>query len=208
MSFSEVLSLLRRRWWIIVLVTVVAALAALGYSLAQPRIYRAQAQVVVMPARADWDPRLYMEPRMGLLRAALLSFSETDPALPAGLPARLHVGLLPEEARMVIEVDDPDPQRAARLANDLAGRLQDWVDSEFNPTQAEGPIAVRTLVPAAVPGAPYSPRYQLNTIAGAVLGALVGLPVAFFWDALRRERQDAGGRMQDAARGGGRTDHR
>jgi uncharacterized protein involved in exopolysaccharide biosynthesis len=170
-------------------VTLVAALAALGYSLAQPRTYRAQAQVVVLSARDNWDLKLYLEPRMGLLRAALLSFPQTDPALPAGLQGRLHVGLVPEEARIVIEVDDPDPQQAAQLANDLAGRLQDWVDDEFDPTQAgEDAITVRVLVPATVPGAPYGPRYQLNTVAGAVLGALVGLPAAFVWDALGRKR--------------------
>jgi Mrp family chromosome partitioning ATPase len=56
---------------------------------------------------------------------------------------------------------------------------------EFNKTQAgEDTIAVRTLVPATVPGAPSGPRYKLNTVAGAVLGVLVGLPLAFLWDAL------------------------
>jgi len=188
MSFLEVLGLLRRRWWVIALVTIVAALTALGYSLVQPRIYRAATEMVVLSARDNWDPKLYLEPRMQVFRAALLSFPKTDPSLPAGLADRLHVGLVPEEARIVIQVDDLDPQRAARLANDLAGRLETWVDEEFNATQAaEDPLTVRTLVPAEVPGTPYGPRYQLNTVAGAILGALVGLPVAFLWDALRRE---------------------
>ena len=191
MSLVEVHQLLCRRWWVIVLVTAVAALAALGYSLAQPRLYRAQAQVVVLPARADWDPQLYMEPRLRLLRAALLSFPAADPTLAAGRGTRLYVGLVPEEARIVIEVEARDPQQAARLANDLAGRLQAWVDDEFNPTQDEGPLAVRTLVPAAAPATPYSPRYALNTLAGAVLGALVGLPLAFLWDAWIRVKVTA-----------------
>jgi len=186
MTFAEVVQLLRRRWWVVALVTAVAALAALGYSLAQPRIYRATTQVAVVPAVANWDPKLYLEPRMHLLRAALLSFPQADPALPAGLQGRLYVGLVPAEARLVIEVDDPDPQQAARLANELAARLQSWVQDEFNPTQSEGTLTVRVLVPAAVPASPYSPRSRLNVAAGAILGALVGLPLAFLWDALRR----------------------
>jgi capsular polysaccharide biosynthesis protein len=123
------------------------------------------------------------------------------------------VGLVPQEARIVIQVDDLDPQQAAHLANELAGRLETWVAEEFKATQAdEDPITVRTLVPAEVPTAPYSPRYQLNTVAGAVLGALVSLPLAFLWDALRREKQEARSRGQEARgrkqeAGGKETDH-
>lgn len=188
MSFSEVFHLLLRRWWVIALVTVAAALAALGYSLAQPRIYRATAEVLVVPSPAAGDVKTYLETQMRVVRAALLSFPKTDPTLSVGLGDRLHVGLVLDEGRIVVEVDDQDPQQAARLANDLVARLPAWVD-EFNATPAGAdPIAVRTLVPAQAPAGPIGPRYQLNTAAGAALGLLLGLPFAFLWDALRRER--------------------
>jgi len=137
----------------------------------------------VLPMRADWNPTTYLEPRMRVFRAALLSFPANDPAW-RDLPGHLFVGLVPAEARMVIEVENQSPEEAARLANDLVGRLEAWVE-EFNETQSgEDRVRVRTLVSATVPAAPSGPRYQLNTVAGAVLGVLLGLPLAFLWDAL------------------------
>lgn len=191
MSFLEFWQLIRRRWWVIVLVAVVAAVAALGYSLAQAPSYRGHAEVVVLPSRADWNLSMYLEARMRVFRAVLLALPETDPSLPSDLADRTHVQLVPEEGRVVIEVDDRDPQQAAVLANALADRLRTWVD-DFNETQAGiDHIYVRTLVPAEVPKSPSSPRYKVNTAAGAVLGALLGLPLAFLWDALDDTLGDA-----------------
>lgn len=188
MTFSEVRSLLRRRWWVIVLVAATAALAALGYSLIQPPLYRATAQVLVLPPEGTADPRPLRQAQLGTLRAVLLSFPENDPDLPPGLAGRLHVGVVPDEGRLVIEVDDGDPQAAARLANDLAARLLAWVEAlNADPAGTER-IAARLLVSAGVPGAPIRPRTGLNTGAGAVLGLLLSLPLAFLWDALGRER--------------------
>ncbi len=187
MTFVEFWSLLRRRWWVIVLVAAAAALAALGYSLAQPRLYRAAAQVLVLPAESAADPAGHMQAQLGALRAALLSFPERDPAL-AGLAGRLHVGLVPEEGRVVIEVDDNDPQEAARLANGLVARLLAWGDELNAAPDGAGRIDLRLLVPAGTPAAPIRPRPGLNTAAGAVLGLLLGLPLACLWDALGRKR--------------------
>jgi capsular polysaccharide biosynthesis protein len=184
MSFLELWQLFRRRWWVIALVAVVAAAVALGYSLAQAPSYRGHAEVVVLPSRADWNLSMYLEARMRVFRAVLLALPETDASLPPDLADRTHVQLVPEEGRVVIEVDDRDPQQAAVLANTLADRLRAWVD-EFNETQVGiDHIYVRTLVLAEVPKSPSSPRYKVNTAAGAVLGALLGLPLAFLWDAL------------------------
>lgn len=188
MTFIEVWSLLRRRWWVIALVAAAAALAALGYSLLQPPLYRAAAQVLVLPPEGAADPGALRKAQLGTLRAVLLAFPENDPSRPPGLSGRLHVGLVPDEGRLVIEVDDENPQEAARLANDLAARLLSWVEAlNADPAGTER-IAARLLAPAGVPGAPIRPRTALNTVAGTVLGLLLSLPLAFLWDALGRKR--------------------
>lgn len=190
MSFLELWRIFRRRWWIVVLVTVVAAGSALVYSQRQPVTYRAQAEVVVLPSRADWNLSMYLEARMRVFRAVLLSRPLAGQALaqlalerpPDDLLAHTHVQLDPEEGRIVIEVSDGDPQTAADLANALAGLLEQWVD-EFNATQVGlDRIYVRTLTPAQPPGASAGPRTQVNAVAGAVLGFVVSLPLAFLWD--------------------------
>lgn len=182
MSAFEFWRLLRRRWWVIALVAVVAAASALFYSMAQTPTYRAHTELVFLPSRADWGLSQYLEARMRTFRAVLLTFPQTEESLPDDLSDRMHVRLVPEEGRIVIEVDDGSPGQAARLANTLAEQLTDWVD-EFNATQVGiDRIYVRTLFPAQAPGSPSSPRTKLNTLAGAVLGAALGLPLAFLWD--------------------------
>jgi len=190
MTALEVWNVLRRRGWVIVLVAVVAGATALAYSLSQTPIYRAHAELVVLPNRADWGLSMYLEARMRTFRSVILSFPQTEPDLPADLGDRVHVQLATEEGRIVIEVDDSDPGRAAQLANTLAGRLQKWVDANA-PTVGSSRIYVQLLLPAAAPGAPSSPRYKLNTAAGLVLGGALGLPLAFLWDFLDDRLGDA-----------------
>ena len=127
MSAQEMWRVLRRRWWVVAGLALVAAAAALLYSLARPPLYRARAEMVVLPSRADYELGMYTEARMRTFRAVLLAFPETDPGLPSDLDERTYVQLLPEEGRIVIEVDDSSPDQAAALANGLAQRLQRWV---------------------------------------------------------------------------------
>lgn len=182
MSAGEVWRILRRRWWVVAGLALVAGAAALLYSLARPPLYRARAEMVVLPSRADYELGMYTEARMRTFRAVLLAFPETDPSLPSDLDDRTYVQLVPEEGRIVIEVDDSSPEQAAALANGLAERLQRWVE-ERNKDQA-GPdrILVSVLVPATAPESP-SPRFIINILAGLVLGLLLGLPLALLWDA-------------------------
>jgi len=183
MSAFEVWQVLRRRWWVIAGVAVVAATTALLYSLSLTPTYRAHAEVIVLPNRADWGLSMYLEARMRTFRSVILAFPQTDSDLPRDLAGRTHVQLAPEEGRIVIEVDDHDPQRAAELANTLAERLQGWVDANA-PTVGASRIYVQPLLSAQAPGAPSSPRYKLNTAAGFILGGALGLPLAFLWDFL------------------------
>lgn len=190
MSVPELWSLFRRRWWVVGVVTVVAALAAFGYSWTQPRIYRAHAEAVVLPNRADYGLGMFLEARMRTYRAVLLALPRQDPQLPDDLESRLHVQLVPEEGRIVVEVDDTQPEQAARLANALLEGLQRWVD-QHAPTVGTSRLYIELLAPAPMPGAPVSPRYKVNTLAGAILGAALGVPLAFLWDWLDDRLGDA-----------------
>ncbi|MGC8959267.1 MAG: Wzz/FepE/Etk N-terminal domain-containing protein [Chloroflexia bacterium] len=192
MSASEVWQVLRRRWWVIAVVAAAAALGAFLYSLAQPPLYRARAELVVLPNRADWGLRMYLEAQMRTFPAVLRAFPREKPAgLPPDLGERMYVQTVPEEGRVVIEVDDGDPARAAEYANTLGRLLARWVQ-EHAPQLGQERIYVSTLLPAEVPGAPSSPRYKVNTAAGAVLGLVLGLPLAFLWDFLDDTIADPG----------------
>lgn len=182
MTASEVGQVLRRRWWIVLGTAVVAAAAALLYSLLQTPLYRARAELVVLPNRADWGLRMYLEAQMRTFPAVLRAFPQEGKAgLPSDLGKRLYVQTVPEEGRVVIEVDDGDPARAAEYANTLGRLLDRWVQ-DHAPQLGPERIYVSALLPAEPPSAPSSPRYKVNTAAGAVLGLVLGLPLAFLWD--------------------------
>ncbi len=206
MSWWEVWQVLRRRWWVAFLVAALAALVAWLYSGLQPTTYQAQAEVVLLPGRADWSLGVYTKERMQTFRAVLLSPPLAEQALgrlgvdlsPADLLGRTYVQIVPDEGRIVIQVQDGDPQRAADLANALAGVFQEWVE-KFNRTQiGVDRIYVYLLSPAGRPTAPTGPRTALNTLAGAILGAILGLPLIFVWDQLDdtlRDPQEAAVRL-------------
>ncbi len=184
MTASEVWQVLRRRWWVVLGMAIVAAGAALLYSLLQTPLYRARAELVVLPNRADWGLRMYLEAQMRAFPAVLRAFPrEGGAGLPPDLDKRMYVQTLPEEGRVVIEVDDGEPERAAEYANTLGRLLAQWV-RDHAPQLGQEYISVSTLLPAEPPGAPFSPRYKVNTAAGAVLGLVLGLPLAFLWDVL------------------------
>ncbi|MGC8873666.1 MAG: Wzz/FepE/Etk N-terminal domain-containing protein [Chloroflexia bacterium] len=190
MSVGEVWSFFRRRWWIVALVTLVAAGVAFGYSCTQPRIYRAYAEAVVLPNRADYGLSMFLEARMRTFRAVLYALPKHDPELPDDLGNRLHVQLAPEEGRIAVQVDAPDPQQAARFADRLLEGLQEWVDSHA-PSVGTSRLYVELLSPAEGSGAPVSPRYKVNTLAGAILGFVLGVPLAFLWEQLDDRLGDA-----------------
>ncbi len=184
MTASEIWQVLRRRWWVIVFMAVVAAGAALVYSLLQTPLYRARTELVVLPNRADWGLWMYLEAQMRTFPAVLRAFPQEGKAgLPPDLGERMYVRTVTEEGRVVIEVDDGDPVRAAEYANTLGRLLAQWVQ-EHTPQLGREYIYVSMLLPAEPPGAPFSPRYKVNTAAGAVLGLVLGLPLAFLWDFL------------------------
>ncbi len=190
MSALEVWRVLRRRWWVPVVLAVAAGAAALLYSLSLPPTYRAHAEVIVLPSRADYGLSMYLEARMRTYRAVLLAMPRTEEGLPDDLADRIHIQMATEEGRIVIEVDDHDPQQAAHWAGTLADRLEAWVD-ENTPPVGRDRLYVQRLFPVEVPAAPSSPRYKVNTAAGLLLGGLLGIPVAFLWDWLDDTLDDA-----------------
>jgi uncharacterized protein involved in exopolysaccharide biosynthesis len=51
-TLASYLAVLRRRKWWVIAVTVLGLVASLGYSLVQPKVYSASAQLLVQPGNA------------------------------------------------------------------------------------------------------------------------------------------------------------
>ncbi len=190
MSALELVRLLRRRWWIIAVMAVVAGGVALLYSLSLAPTYRATAQVFVLPNRADWALNMYTDARVRDLAAVLLSRPMAEkavarmsgPTTAEELLGRVQVQVQTDQNSVLIQAEGASPQSAADTANVLADLLLEWV-AGFNANQDSADhIEASVLSPAVPPGAPSAPRYKVNTAAGILLGALLGLPLALVWD--------------------------
>ena len=185
MPLSEYLRILRRRGWIIVLASVLTALSALVFSLIQSPVYRSTVYIGVSPARPDLGLtqsaksllRLYvfwMNSRTNAQRVIdELQLDRTPESLLG------DVTIASDDSRFVIHVDveNEDGELANRIALEWAELFVQW-------RKDENAIARREdQVNAFVPDAPryelFRPKKSVNTLAGAILGALLGGVVIF-----------------------------
>lgn len=132
MDFRRQLGIVRKWFPLLVAGVVLSALAAFGLSSIQQRIYEAKATLIVGQALQSLNPdvnQLNVSQRLSTTYAALAT---KRPALEAVI-AQLNLGETPDQLAkrvsadaatdstlLTITADDPDPARAAAIANGLA----------------------------------------------------------------------------------------
>ncbi len=192
MEFRAYAGTLARHWVVIVALAALAALAAYGYSLRAPRVYRATAQLSVTPSVVEYFTGEAVRGLLNNYSARLRSrlFAEqiaanVSPPLPAEQVAgKVRAVAAPSEYRIAIEVDDADPALAQRLANAAANTFVATIRAE-NEGREKRDVTVTLLERADYPAAPVSPRPKRDALGAAVLGGLIGVALAFlleFWD--------------------------
>jgi capsular polysaccharide biosynthesis protein len=185
MEIGDYLRILRQRGWLIILLAVLTAVAAFGYSYIQPTVHESSLKILVQPARTDNGGALAVKQ---LLRGYVQWINSSFRA--ERVINELQLDMTPQELLGDVAVSSDDSSFIIQinvensdgdLANDIARtwgnifiqwriddnadqRREDRVDAEFidNPT---------------IVGA--TPNTKINTVAGAVFGALLGLMVIF-----------------------------
>jgi succinoglycan biosynthesis transport protein ExoP len=171
-----------RRWApLVVLSAVLAGVAAFGVSMTLPPQYRATAQLFVAPAA---NPTVALQ-EVILGQNLARSYVQLATAEVVLRPAMQKVGWADfedfRERTNVAQVRDTfvinisfdlnDPSRAAAAANAIAESFV--AQSRTVQTALQGTITV--WQPATAPVEPESPRILLNSVLGALGGALVAL---------------------------------
>lgn len=189
MQLQDYWVILRRRGWIMFLLATLVAISAYVFSqIMEERapVYKSTVKILVQPARTDF----------GLVQSAKILLDSYVSWLNSNYRAQevidtLHLDMTPEELRagdvtiasdaqrLVIQIDVKNPN--GDLANDIARQWAalfiQWRDQENQKVRREDRIEAQIID---------DPRYELdfpkttvNTIAGAVLGLLVGLAIVF-----------------------------
>lgn len=200
MNLTYYVRILLRRGWIIALAVVITAGAAFGFSKLQTPTYRATQYVLLQPARNDFG---LTETLRYLLRSYVVFLNTDEQA--ANAIERLQLDMTPGEVRsyttissdptqltVQIDVTMEDGPTAARIATELGRLLVEERTEDNRDLPREDRLEAR-LVDTATYGQ-HTPRTMINTVAGAVLGLLVGGAVVFVLEYLEsnivRRRED------------------
>jgi capsular polysaccharide biosynthesis protein len=193
---EEIALELLRRWWIVAIAALVAGLVAYVGTASQPKTYTASARVMGIATPPDYWMDLYVKNRLASYRDLIANWefvaeslqradSDIDPGLAI---SKLEMGHNPDTNVVQIVVTDTDPVRAAEIVNALAEGFvaRNEADNEellAQPRPADaGPPGRVEMVKLDSPGPPSvasGPRVKVNTVAGAALGAVAGLMIAF-----------------------------
>jgi capsular polysaccharide biosynthesis protein len=193
-EFREYWGIARRRGWIILLVAVVAAVAAFGVSQVIPKTYQATIQLSINPARADYG---LSQATKDLLRNYVLnikSHNMTQKAIDAAeldmttdqFLANLDVSDDASNLSITIQAKSHSQEEARLMAQNLAdvfvAERAQWnlEQDKVNRIYVEKVDDIR-YVPLA------SPKWKINTLAGAVFGAIVGGIIVFFLEWLQSD---------------------
>jgi capsular polysaccharide biosynthesis protein len=181
MDLGAYLDILRRRGWMILVVALIAAVAALGLSLVQTKIYRATARISAVPARPDWG---LGNSAKDLLRNFVNNINTHDMANRViaqaqldmnsyDLLAKVAVSAEPENFIIRIDAKDRDPEIAKRIVKKMADLFVDERLAYYNTQDKNNRIEVK-LVDSVIDAPLFQPKPLMNTIAGFVLGAIIG----------------------------------
>jgi len=188
MPLQTYLRILWRRGWIMLLLAGLTAAAAFGFSVIKERtapVYKSRISILVQPARTDFGQaqaaktllRSYVAWMDSNYRAADVIDTLKLDMTPEQL--RSDVTIASDDSRLVIEIDvkQPNGDRANDIARTWADLFIQWRDEENQKVLRTDRIDAQKID---------DPKYELdepntriNTLAGAILGLLVGVGIIF-----------------------------
>ena len=180
MELSGYLETARRWWWTLLIATWVAGLA--GYIVATriPPTYEARSTVLVGPIQGDLNT-LRASGQLALTYAELvtvkprleaaLKLADANDVSPSEFQAATRVTANDTNRTLTIRVQDGDPEQAAKLANTLAGLLDQLTEEGTGRPEGE----VQILEFAEPPSTPVAPQVPLIVLLSAFVGLLSSL---------------------------------
>lgn len=207
---EEIALALLRRWWIVALAALVAGGVAYVGTASQDETYVVSTRIMAIAEPPDYYLDLYAKNRLASYKALINNWDFVSEALqeagadidPGLAQSKLTLGHNPDSNIVQIVVTDTDPERAATIANALADGFVRHNEAENERLVAErtlplnpfpNRVVMEKLETPSAPTTPSGPRVKVNTLAGAVLGAVAGLMIAFgtiYFDDTLKTRRD------------------
>jgi capsular polysaccharide biosynthesis protein len=185
MAISDYVRILRRWWWIMVLLALLTAASAYAFSVNQVKIYKSTVFVGVQPSRPDFG--LSQSTRALLRYYVSVIYTENyaqkvidQLQLDTNKSALLgDVTIASDDSRFVIQIDveNINGDVANDIARTWASEFRAWRDAE------NAQVAREDQVEGVILDAPryslFRPQKDVNTIAGGILGLILGGIIIF-----------------------------
>lgn len=185
MALSEYFRIFWRRGWVMVLLAIITAASAFVFSRLQTPVYQATINVLMQPARSDLgltqSAKSLLDSYVAYIdtnriAAEVINTLQLD-TTPEGLRSRVRIASDLQRFVIRIEVESENGDLANDIARVWAEQLVQWRNDENQKQRRED------RVDAIILDAPtYSldrPRTSINTLAGGILGLLIGGLVIF-----------------------------
>ncbi len=185
MELSDYLRILRQRGWIIILLAILTAVAALGFSKMQTPIYESNLRLLVRPSRSDFGQSQAARELLGNYEQWLRSsyraqavINELQLDMTAG-ELLGDVSVASDRLGLVVQlaVENSNPDLANDIARTWGNLLVQWQIQENDKNRQQDRITIE-FQDEPQPGL-VSPQTKINTAAGFVFGALLGLIIIF-----------------------------
>ncbi|MEW5987145.1 MAG: Wzz/FepE/Etk N-terminal domain-containing protein [Chloroflexota bacterium] len=185
MELTDYLRILRQRGWLIALMAVLTAGATFGYSKMQTPLYESTLKLLVSPSRTDFGQaqaaKTLLRSYVVWLHSGYRAQKVIDELKLDMLPDELlgQVAVASDDSNFIIQltVENTDPNLANDVARTWGNQLIQWRIQDNATLRKEDRIDVEFIDDPKPSLA--RPQTTINTAAGIVLGALLGLIVVF-----------------------------
>ena len=185
MPLRDYATVLLKRWWVIALAVLAATLAAYGVSKVIPKTYRSQAVYLALANQADNGLNIVLRKSMNSYRELVLQPDVLDQISQGnGLDISgeawmqdVNIQPRPDEQKMMIEVDAPTLDQSMAMADAVGERIVAEVNRINATLEGTARINVQRIQQARQIA--IQPNTRINVMAGALLGLMVGILLAF-----------------------------
>jgi capsular polysaccharide biosynthesis protein len=184
MELADYFRILRQRGWLIILLAILTAGAAFGYSKMQEPVYKSTVRMLIT-SRPDFGQtqaaqallRDYAEWMRSTKRAAEVIDALSLDMSPPELLGDVTIAASTSTSVIVIEVENTNLDVANDIARAWGDTLVRWRTEENAGLRKEDHISAQLVDDPA--GGLDRPRTMINSAAGAVFGALLGVILIF-----------------------------
>ena len=184
-ELSDYLRILRQRGWVIILVALLTAAATFSFSKIQTPVYESTLRMLVRPSRTDFGQSQAAKELLASYVAWLNSRYRAQDVIDI-LKLDMEAGALLGDVKVAAEnnsfviqlaVENSDPNLANDIARTWGEQLIQWQTAENDKNRQEDRITIEFIDDPQAALA--RPKWKINTAAGAVFGALLGVIVIF-----------------------------